>query len=492
MKSKKIFALISLALSLSLTAQFAACGEAAEKPTDDSESDTSDIQSSAELTPDIPSDLDLGGETVTILYREAMKDEFWTEEQNGDVVNDAVYDRNIAVENQLNCKLEYIPNPSTDWGGGYQSMISDSVLAGDEAYDIISGPSFHIPTLIVDGYLYNLNGLNYVDFEKPWWTQSLLETTAFGDKIYLVSGDISMGMLRYLHCTYYNMSLGADYGFEDLYDVVLDGRWTLDMLEKLCKDKYQDINNNGSVDHTADSFGYLISNTTLWRAYIDALDVDYFRINNKGIPEFNFSDQRSFDVCERFTKLIGSGSSGDLHMANTSVTGSEVQDVFKNNRAIFVMGRFVDCENQYRDMKSDFAILPVPKWDENQESYEVTINGSESTFGVPVNSSKTEYIGAVLELLAYHSYDKVTPAYYESALKIKYTRGDNMDKAAQVIDIIRNGAKFNPTVQLSKLLGGTDYMIQEAFTNGTGLASKFAARQTELEAKLAEVLDKIS
>ena len=491
MERNKRFKMISLALSLLLTAELAACGEAAQNPTDDAESDTSDIQTGAELAPDIPSDLDLGGETVTILYREAMKDEFWTEEQNGDVVNDAVYDRNTAVENQLNCKLEYIPNPSTDFNGGYQSMISNSILAGDEAYDIISGPSFHIPTLIVDGYLYNLNGLAYVDFEKPWWTQSLLETTAFGDKIYLVSGDISMGMLRYLHCTYYNMKLGEDYGFEDLYDVVLDGRWTLDMLEQLCRDKYQDVNSNGKIDHTADSFGYLINNTTLWRAYIDALDINYFYINDKGYPEFNFSDQRSFDVCDLFARLLGPGSSADIYMTNTW-GNAEIGNAFKNDRTIFAMGRFVDCETDYRDMKSDFAILPVPKWDEDQESYEVTINGSESTFGVPVNSSKTEYIGAVLELLAYHSYDKVTPAYYESALKIKYTRGDNVNKAAQVIDIIRNGAKFNPTVQLSKLLGSTDYMIQDAFANGTGLASKFAKRQAELESKLAEVLEKIS
>ena len=153
MERNKRFKMISLALSLLLTAELAACGEAAQNPTDDAESETSDIQTGAELAPDIPSDLDLDGETVTILYREAMKDEFWTEEQNGDVVNDAVYDRNTAVENQLNCKLEYIPNPSTDFNGGYQSMISNSILAGDEAYDIISGPSFHIPTLIVDGYL---------------------------------------------------------------------------------------------------------------------------------------------------------------------------------------------------------------------------------------------------------------------------------------------------------------------------------------------------
>lgn len=122
----------------------------------------------------------------------------------------------------------------------------------------------------------------------------------------------------------------------------------------------------------------------------------------------------------------------------------------------------------------------------------MTINGSESTFGVPVNSSKTEYIGAVMELLAYESYEKVTPAYYESALKIKYTRGDDADSAAKVIDIIRNGAVFNPVVQLSKLLGNSDYLIQESFTGGNGLASVFAERGSAMKEKLTGVLEKIS
>ena len=197
---KKITALILLVSILCA----AGCGSNGD--TTETTGETTTENTTAEekiLSPDIPSDLTLNGETITILYRDGMKDEFWTEEQNGDIVNDAVYNRNATVESKLDCKLEYIPNVSTDWNGGYQSVISQSVLAGDESYDIISGPSFHIPTLIVDGYLSNLNGMKYLDFGKPWWAQSLLETTAFGDKIYLVSGDISMGLIRYLNCTYY-------------------------------------------------------------------------------------------------------------------------------------------------------------------------------------------------------------------------------------------------------------------------------------------------
>ena len=286
------------------------------------------------------------------------------------------------------------------------------------------------------------------------------------------------------------MKLGEDYGVGDLYETVLDGKWTLDLLEKLTKDRYEDLNSDGNVDVENDRFGYLINNTTLWRAYIDSLGLKYIYINKSGIPEFNFSDERSFNVAERFAGLLGTGSSPDMFLTDT--WGNEViGKAFKNDQALFCMGRFVDCETDYRDMKSDYAILPVPKWDEDMD-YAVTINGSESTFGIPVNSSKTDYIGAVMELLAYESYETVTPAYYESALKIKYTRGDDAGNASKVIDLIRDGAVFNPAVQLSKLIGGSDYLVQTAFSGDQGLASVFAEKGPALEESLKELLGKIS
>ena len=78
---------------LILTAILASCGEATPSA-DTTAADapgTTAAPVETELAPDLP-DLDLKGETITILYRDAMKNEFWTEEQNGEIVNDAVYD----------------------------------------------------------------------------------------------------------------------------------------------------------------------------------------------------------------------------------------------------------------------------------------------------------------------------------------------------------------------------------------------------------------
>ena len=165
-----------------------------------------------------------------------------------------------------------------------------------------------IPTLIIEGCLYNLNEIPYLDFDKPWWTQNLAETTAFGDKLFLVSGDISMGMIRYIHCLYFNQTVTDSYGIDELYDEVFDGSWTITRMNELCTGMYDDLNGNDSVDLNSDRFGYIITNENLWRAYIDSLDVNYLYISPKtGLPEFNFADPRSFEVCDFFAELLSAG-----------------------------------------------------------------------------------------------------------------------------------------------------------------------------------------
>ena len=444
----------------------AGCGESGQPADTTADSDTPQTDAvETGITPDLP-DLNLNGETITIMYRDSMKNEFWTEEQNGEIVNDAIHTRNKAVEERFNCVLEYIPNVDTNWGGGYQGVISQSILAGDEAYDIVSGPSYHITSLIPEKMMCDLNTIDHLDFDKPWWNQGLLDTTSIGNKIYFVSGDISLGMIKYLHCTFFNKRLAEDNKMGDLYKTVLDGKWTVDKMEELTKDKYSDVNSDGIVDFAADSFGYVINDQNLWRAYIDALGVNLIRFNKDNMPELNLSDERAFEVYDLFLKWCGTGSSGDIVLTDKNDTA---YNIFTNGRSVFTMGRFVDAETSYREMKDDWGILPVPKWDETQKDYNVTICGSESTFGIPINSSKTDYLGAIMEALAYESYKTVTPAYYESALKIKYSR-DALD--AQIIDIIKNGSRFNPTVQLGKLVGKDGGMAKIIIASAVSADSK--------------------
>ena len=60
------------------------------------------------ITDDLPADLKFNNEVVTFLYREEVAGEFYSEAANGDIINDAVYESILAVEERLGVDIQTI------------------------------------------------------------------------------------------------------------------------------------------------------------------------------------------------------------------------------------------------------------------------------------------------------------------------------------------------------------------------------------------------
>ena len=86
-----------------------------------------------------------------------------------------------------------------------------------------------------------------------------------------------------------------------------------------------------------------------------------------------------------------------------------------------------------RDMKEEYGILPMPKFDEKQDQYYSIANDNFSLIAVPTTVKNPALTGAFLELMGEYSYKIVTPKYYEVAMKGKYLRDD---ESCQMFDII--------------------------------------------------------
>ena len=220
--TKRIIAFLILGEMLS---SFAACGDASSggdvtTNSDDSAVETSDptLDSNGFLLDSIPADTNFGGATVNILIREAVADtEFFVEEETGDIVDDALYERNATVEDRLGVDLNFIPQPG-EWNekDTFNGLIKNSVMAADGAYDLCAVLSNQLSTLTLDGLLTNLNSLDYLDFEKPWWAKGLLDELAVDNKLYFASGDASLGLINGMMCVFYNKQLCEDYSIPDL------------------------------------------------------------------------------------------------------------------------------------------------------------------------------------------------------------------------------------------------------------------------------------
>jgi len=185
---------ILLILCLIMVFGFTACsGDAGTVQTADVS--VIDTETEAETTTSGPT-LDLpqannNGKTFSILTTVHAAYEYDAEEHSGDVVEDAVYMRNTAVEELLGINFNFIYQPG-HWAdrAAFNTSIKTSVMAGDGAYDLVNAVILCVLPTAVEGLFIDVNELDWVDLDKPWWVQNMYDDLAVGKLADLVVIDM--------------------------------------------------------------------------------------------------------------------------------------------------------------------------------------------------------------------------------------------------------------------------------------------------------------
>jgi len=114
--------------------------------------------------------------------------------------------------------------------------------------------------------------------------------------------------------------------------------------------------------------------------------------------------------------------------------------VFTEGRVLFVFRTLINL-NFYRDMETDYGILPTPKLNEEQDRYYCGEHAyGLSLIGIPVTAGNLERTGTILEVMSSKSQELVTPAFYEQTLKGKFFRDED---SGAMLDIIFNSRVYD-------------------------------------------------
>ena len=484
---KKLITLIILA-SMLLSA--AACGsegtpdvttsDSGETTTAPQTSDTTEAGSRDAVPSAITEKLDFKGQTITILSRdkEDYINEFNADEETGDTINDAIYARNMAVEDQLSVKIDMITR-NGDYGAHTQfnSDVVKEVMAGDTSYDVISYYAYAMPMIASEKVLYNLNDLDYLDLSKPWWHQKFIENAEVYGKLYSVAGDINLTTVSYRVALFFNKTLAADYlKGVDLYKTVLDYKWTQEYMISLVKDIYDDLDGDGAKS-TDDFYGFDMNSSL--DAFPIGGDITYTKKTSDGRYEWNLFNEHNNTLIERFY---------DAYNTNNGLFFIDKADDnrFLESRVIFVASKLSFTE-KLRDFKQEYGILPMPMFDEDQGHYNSYAGDNSSLIAVPTTVKNPEMVGAFLELMGEYSYKKVTPSYYEVAMKGKYLRDD---ESCQMFDLIIDSAWYDFANINTSVVGDPVFITRQAsyHRDGQNFASMWASRKDELTSLLENLL----
>ena len=432
-------------------------------------------------------DKDFGGKTFDILTAGNWNNEwteiydFQAEEEIGEPINDAVYKRNLTVEERFNVDIVEINNMGADKGGTGKGakFIEKSVMASDFAYDAASIGAYDVSTLSYNNYLMDLaSEVPYLDLSNPWWDQKANTDLAMKGKMFYTTGDISTIDNDCTFCILFNKNLLGTYDMEDPYQLVRDGKWTLDKFIEMASQVSQDLNGDSKYNEN-DLYGFCIWQDSMM-GMINAAGEKFCTINAAGDLELTLNTARTNDMLTRYMELAYDRTisysifhSGDL-----------IETMFANDQVLFY-SRYLCIIKKYRNMDTDFGLLPYPKYDEAQENYYQTVAPYGCSFiCVPAVVEDVEMTGSVLEAMACESLYTVTPAYYDITLEGKQLR-DN--ESAEMLDIILGNRVFD--LGLFYQVGSYNEEIMNLFRNNK---KDFVSMYEKHEKKALKKLDNIN
>lgn len=423
---------ITVALLAALTLSSVSCGGETPDVTDETTSADTTTEPETTRFGTLDPNLNFGGEVIRILCRDnesnaAYHNEFGVTTITGDVVDDAIYQRNLDVEALLNIKIQTTTmNGAWDNKDAFMTMIRNGVMSDDDGYDLVTGYQAYITTLAVEGYFSDLSGMKHVDLTNPWWNQTFLEQNLIGNKCFFLAGDIGLSYTTSTNVIYFNKRLAEDLGIKDLYDTVRDGKWTREKIYEYSELAADDLNGDTVMDDENDRWGYAC--TGAFEPFI-ALGGEFTKLVN-GRPTIDLPNEHTSDVIAWTVGFLNDSKSAKLFSGGYE----NAMNVFRSGRALFYCS-YIGRADELREVDFDYGNIPYYKWDEAQENYISMTHNGMSLFCVPKGARNEEALGAAMEALAMEGYRSVVPAYYDIALQGKYTRDEDSN---EMLDLIKS------------------------------------------------------
>ncbi|MBE6561145.1 MAG: hypothetical protein E7662_08455 [Ruminococcaceae bacterium] len=473
-----------------LTSALTACAGDPAQPDETSAADTTTAADSAAETTSPPEteasaynylpEKNYNGYKYRILYQNSIRyypRQIDPTEQNGDIVNDSAYERNMAVETKYNVKTVGYPMSQNEILNGARNHVK----AGDDAFDVYYGVIAHMASFTNEGNAIDLAKMEYIDLSQPWYNQDINAGMNIKGKQYIVSSEFINVLLANTYAMYFNKRIAYnELKLPDLYELALDGKWTFDKFIEMTKGATRDLDGDGKMTHT-DTYGYgafKIKQGALAMQYgMGQFTTDF---DENGDPRLILNSDRMAQVVGKINNLT---TGGEFYLGGSGET-TEIS-LFKEGRILFLTAIFMQTDLNMRDMADEYGILPHPKLNEDQDKYYTVINTECFMYSVPITVKDQECSTVLFEAYSYEGYKYVYPGYYELALKTKYSHDD---VSARIYDLIMGNRIVDFGFVFGTGSGIRDIISTLATSGSTDFASAYASKEAAAKAAYAEVM----
>lgn len=365
------------------------------------ESQTYDADDPLSQLPDVDLDRD-----ITLLSGGTCND--WMDENAGEPINYAKYQRTLALESKYNVTLVLSGAVDSD----VKRSLEASTLLDDKAYDLVQPHPFDgMASMMASGYFANLTSISTIHLSEEWYNQSQVQNYTFANnKLYNAVSDIGIDGQNFFGIVY-NRNLMENYSFEtDVKTLVETGEWTMEKLNEMIT--VTEV--SGEIGETG-AYGFIFNTVPLIR-WMYAMDETLLVRNEDGTFAKGYTNERMTGIANRLYDLMYTHGDTVLigRSLNAGLPTSEMYNAFSGGRGLFIAW---DIGAQYpllRNLKFKKGYAPLPKYDESQEDYRV--NCASGLHAIPASTTSYEESGMIFEFLAIHSHLNLAPTFYETIL----------------------------------------------------------------------------
>ena len=359
----------------------------------------------------------------------------WNEdgETTGDKIHDAIYNRQVRTEERLGIEL-VIAKQNGDWNNrnSFITAVEANVESGSQdAFDLVGQYTPAAPIGAMKNLYTNLSDIEYLDWERPWWPQDIQESCHINNNVYFITGDITGTLVRNIHCIIGNLDLANNYNLPNLYNLVENMEWTMDKFSELALGTIQGINPDGSACYSVTFPNNVEYDSLFYGAGFRFVDHD-------ADGNLVMSEALGSDLLETWYQTCNSFLFDNADVEILAINGA---NGFTSGNVLFHCGGISDVQNSLQDVNFDFAVLPFPLLDENQEEYYTITSYWVSMYSIPSNATDPSKSAAVLECLSSYGYRYITPVIYQEAFQYRYL--DTLENA-RMFDLLHNTLVFDP------------------------------------------------
>ena len=334
--------------------------------------------------------------------------------KGADAINVALTNRNNLLQTYFNVNVvvkdyDNSDNASTTIRNEFEAAAMSGTAISDIAFAVSGQIS---KSLIINGFIEDVNTLSALNLDASYYDQRLREEYNIEGRLFCLEGDFGLHDELRTHVVGVNKTKYDAFGYNEqygsLYEIVKEGDWTLDLMLQMAKNT-SDYASMGSQMTTENNWGIISESGFVYAVFLGTGN-KIIKTDKNGALSVAYSDPTSYaiieDMFQDITNKVVLENPETLLADTTKLQGVNfgvVQGMFAQGKALFRTSTLVDF-TKYADMDDAFGILPVPKYDEEQDNYYSWCSSqAHSPLFIPRNNVDLDRTATITEAMAYFS-----------------------------------------------------------------------------------------